>query len=63
MTKETYVNKELDRWRSICCKAKYKHIGRAHYVCEKCGDDVTLHLLLLVDLLEDEFDNKKKRSI
>jgi len=45
-----------------------KHVGRAHWVCPKCGADVSLYYVLLWEMREEEKKNQlskkagKKRS-
>ncbi len=37
-----------------------KRLGRAHYVCRKCGEDVTLPLVLVAEILlrDDRVESK-----
>lgn len=37
-----------------CDYAHPKRLGRAHYVCPKCGRDLTLELVLIAECLEKE---------
>jgi tRNA(Ile2) C34 agmatinyltransferase TiaS len=46
------MSKELENYKTLCCKAKYYRKGRANYRCKKCDKDVTLELVLLYQVLE-----------
>lgn len=39
-----------------------KRLGRAHYVCPKCGDDVTILLVFLVEAMNREKEIKKEKA-
>jgi hypothetical protein len=41
-------------YRTSCCTAKSKGVGRAHWVCEKCGKDVSMEVVLFFDCMAKE---------
>ncbi len=45
-------------YRTSCCKAKYKAVGRAHWVCEKCGKDVSMEVVLFYNCMATEEEKK-----
>ena len=55
--KQEYVRKELENIRTICCGGLHEHSSPNAYTCSICGQNVTLDYLLVVDQLEEEFDN------
>lgn len=61
------VGKMLENFRTNCCDAKWYRKSRANYRCTKCEEDITLHLVYLRKLLEDEYideinDDKRDKS-
>ena len=48
------MNKDIEKLKTICCKAEYKRIGRANYICAKCKKDVSLELIFLMDIINEQ---------
>jgi transposase-like protein len=45
------INSILDKHKTLCCQSTYTRQGRAKYVCDSCGKDVSLELVLLFDAI------------
>jgi hypothetical protein len=43
-----------ERYRTICCNAKIKHISRAKFVCESCNNDDTMNFVFYIDMIDIE---------
>jgi hypothetical protein len=39
--------------KTMCCKSTWHRKSRANYRCNKCGGDVTLEIVLLVQAVEE----------
>jgi hypothetical protein len=48
--------------KTPCCKADYHKLGRANYRCVKCDADVTIHLVLISMIEENNADKKDKKA-
>lgn len=59
MTKQEYVINELNKLSTPCCGGKYIHINN-HYECSVCGQNTSIDVLLLVDVIEEEYDNNEQ---
>ena len=40
-------NKEIENYKTMCCKADWYVKSRANFRCEKCQEDVTLEIMLV----------------
>lgn len=43
------INKIIKDHKTLCCKSTWTVKGRANYICDKCGKDVTMEIIYLVD--------------
>jgi hypothetical protein len=43
--------------KTVCCNADWYIKSRGNYRCEKCDDDVTLHIVL-AQMASEESENK-----
>lgn len=59
MTKSEYVFLELGKQRSPCCEATFE-LGGISPTCSSCKKDMTLTVLQLIDILEEEYDNNQE---
>jgi hypothetical protein len=48
---------EISDIKTVCCNAGWYIRSRANYRCEKCDDDVTLHIVF-ANMAIDESENK-----
>lgn len=45
---------KIEDWKPDCCNEGWYVKSRANFRCKKCDRDVTLEVLFLVDVLEEE---------
>lgn len=41
-------------YRTSCCKAKHKGLSRVNWVCEECGKNVSMEVILFFDCMATE---------
>lgn len=50
---EADAQSAVNQFKTLCCKSTYTRKGRAHYTCDECGDDITMHLVYLYQAYMD----------
>ena len=45
--------------KTVCCNAGWYIRSRANYRCEKCDDDVTLHIVSVQMMLDEDSKTQK----
>jgi hypothetical protein len=45
--------------KTVCCNAGWYIRSRANYRCEKCNDDVTLHIVSVQMMLDEDSKTQK----
>lgn len=44
--------KDIENYKTLCCKSPWRVASRANYRCTNCNEDVTLEILLLANLIK-----------
>jgi tRNA(Ile2) C34 agmatinyltransferase TiaS len=45
--------KAIESYKTMCCKAAWKVVGRADFRCTKCDKDVTMEIVFLAEALDE----------
>ena len=53
----------MNNYKTPCCTADVIRKGRAHYVCAKCGADVSLEVIFYVDAVTRAEELRREKKI
>lgn len=56
------IEKKLTSYKTICCDSEWYAANKLDFRCKKCDEDVTIEIICLYEILQDDKSKDKQKE-